>query len=221
MRHQLLTSAVPRRLRMLLRDGLAFHPHISRRCLEPACCKRAKAMFTWGFHVLTALVILCPLLSAAESASAAIPRTPAHHEGAQAEDALWTKNVSTTVDNCNWWNNYGEVAVGSPGGAAANLTFESVCATSLWGGLDIDVFNKGARIACVPNSLPRCIFVTFQAGTCARSSALATTWSSTTAAARRWPTSERAGAQCGSGRSIRSSTCTTDPQHIHCHPVLF
>ena len=103
---------------------------------------------------LSLLVALFPLLSAADSASgvklnAASPATSAHVEGASPEDAIWAKNVSTLVDNCNWWNNYGDIVVGSPNAAVEKLTFESVCATSFWGGLDINVFNKGARIAYV------------------------------------------------------------------------
>ncbi len=90
------------------------------------------------------LFVLSPLLAIADSTS---PPTSGHQEGARPEDSIWTKNVSTMVDNCNWWNNFGDIAVGSP--ASEKLTFESVCETSLWGGLDINVFNKGDRVASV------------------------------------------------------------------------
>jgi hypothetical protein len=103
--------------------------------------------------VFALLLFLSPLLAIADSATSVklntpSPAMPAHPEGARPEDAMWTKNVSTTVDNCNWWNNFGDISIGAPG-SSEKLTFESVCETSLWGGLDINVFNKGVRVAYV------------------------------------------------------------------------
>jgi hypothetical protein len=69
--------------------------------------------------------------------NAKAPAAPVHHEGLQPEDKIWTMNVSTTVDNCNWWNNYGDIAVGAPSAPSEKLTFESACMSSFWGGTDI------------------------------------------------------------------------------------
>jgi len=106
--------------------------------------------------ILPALVfILAPLLASAESGTGSTIYThptpaSAHREGSLPEDKTWTLNVSTTVDNCNWWNNYGDIVVhGAPNTTSEKLTFESVCATSFWGGTDIDVFNSGVKIASV------------------------------------------------------------------------
>jgi hypothetical protein len=102
------------------------------------------------FRAFAAAFVLSSMLAIAEcgsgittSPSAAVP--PGAHPG----DTIWTMNVSTTVDNCNWWNNYGDIAVGSSNGISGNLTFESVCKTSLWGGLDINVLNNDVVIASV------------------------------------------------------------------------
>ncbi len=113
----------------------------------------AEEMGTSSCFVLSLLLVLSPLLAMADSAtgvklSTPSPQTIAHEEGSRPEDAIWTKNVSTMVDNCNWWNNFGDIAVGSPH-SSEKLTFESLCETSLWGGLDINVFNKGVRVASV------------------------------------------------------------------------
>jgi hypothetical protein len=108
-------------------------------------------MQSFGAHALF-FAILSFLLVKADSndveAKSHSPRSslPA---GALPGDQIWSMNVSTTVDNCNWWNNYGDIVVGSPNAVLEKLTFESVCTSSFWGGTDIDVFNNGQKIASV------------------------------------------------------------------------
>ncbi len=111
--------------------------------------------------LLSALVfVLATLLASADSGIHASintqhsPPSLTHREGSLPEDKTWTMNVSTTVDNCNWWNNFGDIIVGAPNATSEKLTFESVCATSLWGGTDIDVFNTGVKIASVRAARP-------------------------------------------------------------------
>ena len=120
--------------------------NFKQHCLQPWSNQSCPTeMLSRVFRTLAECFILSSMLAMgiATSPPAVVP--PGAHPG----DAIWTMNVSTTVDNCNWWNNYGDIAVGSPNGIGGNLTFESVCQTSFWGGLDINVLNNDRMIAFV------------------------------------------------------------------------